>query len=85
MYGDLLCCAPKANTTLYINYTPIKKKKGKKEKRNSEPGNSLAVQWLGLGAFMARGLGSIPGEGTKILQAAWQGQKKKEKRNSQPE
>ena len=39
-----------------------------------EPGNSLAVQWLGLGAFTAQGLGSIPGWGTKIPEAthvAW--------------
>ena len=39
-------------------------------------GNFLAVQWLGLGAFTARGPGSIPGRGTKILQAAWCGQNK---------
>ena len=32
-------------------------------------GNSLAVQWLGLGAFTAEGTGSIPGWGTKKLQA----------------
>ena len=42
------------------------------------PGNSLAVQWLGLGAFTAKGLGSIPGQGTKVPQAMWHGQKKKE-------
>ena len=29
-------------------------------------GNSLVVQWLGLHAFTAEGLGSIPGQGTKI-------------------
>ena len=28
-------------------------------------GNSLVVQWLGLGAFTAKGLGSIFGLGTK--------------------
>ena len=32
-------------------------------------GNSLVVQWLGLGASTAGGLGSIPGWGTKISQA----------------
>ena len=31
-------------------------------------GNSLAVQWLELQAFTAEGLGSIPGQGTKISQ-----------------
>ena len=36
------------------------------------------VHWLGLGAFTAVGLGSIPGQGTKILQATQLGQKKKE-------
>ena len=40
------------------------------------PGNSLVVQWLGLCAFTAKGVGSIPGQGTKIPQAAWCGQKK---------
>ena len=39
--------------------------------------NSLAVQWLGLGAFSAVAPGSIPGQGTKILQAAQRGQKEK--------
>ena len=32
-------------------------------------GNSLAVQWLELQASTAGGMGSIPGQGTKILQA----------------
>ena len=35
------------------------------------------VQWLGLDAFTAVGLGSIPGWGTKILQAKWRGQNNK--------
>ena len=39
-------------------------------------GNSLAVQWLGPCTFTAEGLGSIPGRGTKILQAAWPKPKK---------
>ena len=39
-------------------------------------GNSLAVQWLGLCALTAEGLGSIPGRGTKTPQATWRGQKK---------
>ena len=33
-------------------------------------GNSVAVQWLGLGALTAGARGSIPGWGTKISQAA---------------
>ena len=36
----------------------------------------LVVQWLGLGACTAKGLGSIPGQGTKIPQAAWHRQKR---------
>ena len=40
-------------------------------------GNSLAVRWLGLDAFTAVGLGLIPGQGTKILQAARHSKKKK--------
>jgi len=45
-------------------------------------GNSLVVQWLRLWHNSpARGLGSIPGQGTKILQAAcWGGKKKKERK-----
>ena len=40
-------------------------------------GNSLVVQWLGLGAFTAEGPGLIPGQGTKISQVTQHGQKKK--------
>ena len=35
------------------------------------------VQWLGLSTFTARAWGSIPGQGTKISQAALLSQKKK--------
>ena len=35
------------------------------------------AQWLGLGTFTAETLGSIPGQGIEIQQAAWQSQKKK--------
>ena len=37
---------------------------------SSLKGNSLAVQWLGLGAFTAGAQGSIPGWGTKIPDVA---------------
>ena len=40
-------------------------------------GNSLAVQWLGLHNFTAEGTGSIPGQESRIPQAARYGQKKK--------
>ena len=36
--------------------------------------NHLVVQWLGLCTFTAEGLNSVPGWGTKILQAARCGQ-----------
>ena len=42
-------------------------------------GNSLAVQWLGLCAFTAESLGSIPGWGTKIARVAQRGQKQTNK------
>ena len=41
--------------------------------------NSPAVQLLGLHAFTADGRGSIPVQGTKILQRAWHGQTRIEK------
>ena len=37
----------------------------------------MAVQWLGLQAFPAEGLDSIPGRGAKIPQAAGMPEKKK--------
>ena len=40
--------------------------------------NSPVVQWLGLHAFTAKGMGLIPGRGAKIPQAKWCGQKKKD-------
>ena len=40
-------------------------------------GNSLVIQWLRLCAFIAKGIGSTPGWGAKIPQAAQHGQKKK--------
>ena len=42
-----------------------------------EFGAFLAIQWLGLCAFTAEDLGSVPSRGTKILQAAWRDQKKR--------
>ena len=42
-------------------------------------GNSLMTQRVEVCAFTVEGLGSIPGRGTKIPQAAWCGQKKQNK------
>ena len=47
------------------------------EIKTKASGNSLVVQWLGLCAFTAEGPGSIPGQGTKILQVAQRSQKTK--------
>ena len=44
-------------------------------------GNSLVVQWLGFRASTAGGMGSVPGQGTKIPQTTQHGQKKKQKQN----
>ena len=41
--------------------------------------NTLAVQWLGLGAFFAKGPGSIPGLGAKVLQPMQSSQRKEKK------
>ena len=46
---------------------------------------SLGVQCLGLHASSIRGLGSIPGQRTKILQALLGSQKKKEKKMQKQE
>ena len=48
--------------------------------RRDRTGTSLAVQWLRLRASTARGMGSIPGQGTKIPHATWHGQKIKKKK-----
>ena len=42
-------------------------------------GTSLAVQWLPHHASNAGGTGLIPGQGTRIPQAAWGSKKKKKK------
>ena len=42
-----------------------------------EIGNFLVVQWLGLQAFSAEGLSSVPDWGAKIPQAIQYGKRKK--------
>ena len=44
-------------------------------------GTSLVVQWLGLRASTAGGMGLIPGQGTKIPYAGCSTAKKKKKKN----
>ena len=41
------------------------------------------VQWLGLCAFTAEGMGSVPGQGTKILQAMQLAAAKKKKKRKE--
>ena len=48
----------------------------KKKKDEDFLGTSLAVQWLRLHASNARGVGSIPGQGTKCPHAAAKKKKK---------
>ena len=43
-------------------------------------GNSLAVQWLGLGSFTVKDPGSMPGQGTKISQLSSTAKREKEKK-----
>ena len=47
---------------------------GAAKKKKKIGGNSLLVQWLELCTFTAEGPGSIPGGGSRILQAACIGQ-----------
>ena len=49
-------------------------KKRKQQAVKHQRGISLAVQWLGLHTPTAGDMGSIPGQGTKILHAALCGQ-----------
>ena len=46
----------------------------KKKKHPTKTRTSLVVQWLRLQASTAGGMGSIPGQGTKIPHAAWHSQ-----------
>ena len=55
---------------------------GKLFSKDGSRGNSWAIQWLGLYASTAEGKGLIPGQRTKIPQAAWHGQKKPNKTGS---
>ena len=48
--------------------------------QSSKKGTSLVVQWLRLCVSNARGVGLIPGQGTKIPHAIQCGQKKKKKK-----
>ena len=53
---------------------------GKALHQSPPPGTSLAVQWLRRCTSTAGGTGSIPGRGTKILQATWLKSKQNKKK-----
>jgi len=53
------------------------------EAKHQQDFRKSAVQRLGLSAFTADGLGSIPGWRMTIPQAAWSGKKKKKAKNQQ--
>ena len=55
---------------------------GKHYRNIFKEGTSLDIQWLGLRTFTAKGLGSIPGRGTKIPQAVQHGQRKEGRKNT---
>jgi len=63
-----------------VPYTENNFQNLKKYMLKIKAGNSLAVQWLGLGTFTAEGLGSFPGWGTKILSKLCSTVKKKKKK-----
>ena len=64
--------------------TPALREKKKDQLcKNCRIGSSLGFHWLEIFAFTAVGLGSIPGQGTKMLQASWHGRKINKKLNLQ--
>ena len=65
--------------TKVLRWLFLKRDKWDLIKLNSFPGNSLAVQWLGLHTSSAGHMGSILGLGIKISQPKQNGKKKKKK------
>ena len=72
--GGLVYCSPwarkESDTTEQLNWISLFK---------GDFNRVTRVQWLGLCTFTAKALGSILAQGTKLLQAAWRGKKKKKK------
>ena len=69
----------KTNVHLQVEATSKREARNQPGKNvESALGNSLVVQWLGLYALIAEGLGSIPGQGSKgpRSQVAWPKRKK---------
>ena len=74
----------KENISSQHNYLILASEKDNLEQsskkcKNMAVGKCLVVQWLGLRALTAKGLGSVPARGTKVPFATWWGQKKKKK------
>ena len=55
-----------------------------KDKTQKQPGASLAVQWFRFCASHAGCMRSIPGAGTEIPHASWQGRKNKQTNKKKP-
>ena len=66
-------------TTTRENLHITTKAQHNQENRKETPGTSLVVQCLRFHVSTAGGMGSIPGQGTKILQVTQHGTKKKKK------
>ena len=58
--------SPYGDPIAYISYTFIDLGQECSHTRKLVAGNSLVVQWSGLGAFTVMGLGSVPDWGTEI-------------------
>ena len=69
----------------YRGYVRLQQRNKKKKKKIYWLRKFLAVQCLGLYTLTAEGLGSVPGQGTKIPQTAQGSQKKKKKRERERE
>ena len=59
--------------------------KQKETHRLSKQRDSQVIQWLRLCAFTAQGVGSIPGQGTEIPQAASGAKKERKKKKRESE
>ena len=75
VFGDRTPKARKSKAKIKDETTSNEKASAQQRKTSSKlkGGNSLVVQWLGLGAFTVVAQGSIPGWGTKIPQITGHG------------
>ena len=69
---ESLCCTPETYIIFYVNLPQYEKGKDLPFKKNKK---AFFGEFPGGPVVRSRALGSIPGWGTKIPQAAWHGQK----------